>query len=48
MIVKNSIIGGGSLVTKNIPENVLVYGNPAKIIKKFNSADEALQYLSKK
>lgn len=30
-IGKNSIIGAGSVVTKNIPENKLVYGNPAKI-----------------
>lgn len=32
-IGKNSIVGAHSVVTKNIPENVLVAGNPAKIIK---------------
>ncbi len=26
-------IGAGSVVTKNIPDNAVVYGNPAKIIK---------------
>lgn len=29
----NSIIGAGSLVTKDIPDNVIVYGVPAKIIR---------------
>ena len=27
------IIGSGSIVTKDIPDNCLVVGNPAKIIK---------------
>lgn len=31
-INKNSIIGAGSVVTKDIPENSIVAGNPAKII----------------
>lgn len=29
----NAIIGMGSNITKNIPPNVTIYGNPAKIIK---------------
>jgi len=32
-IGRNVIIGAGSVVTKDIPDNVLVYGSPAKIIK---------------
>jgi sugar O-acyltransferase (sialic acid O-acetyltransferase NeuD family) len=32
-IGKNTIIGAGSVVTKNIPDNVIVYGNPARIMK---------------
>ena len=32
----NSVIGSGSLVTKNVPDNVLAYGNPSKIIRKRN------------
>ncbi len=33
-IGENSIIGAGSVVTKDIPENVVVAGNPAKILRK--------------
>jgi sugar O-acyltransferase (sialic acid O-acetyltransferase NeuD family) len=32
-IGNNSIIGANSLVTKDVPENVIVYGSPAKIIR---------------
>jgi sugar O-acyltransferase (sialic acid O-acetyltransferase NeuD family) len=32
-IGSNTIIGAGSIVTKSIPDNVIAYGNPAKIIK---------------
>jgi len=32
-IGKNVTIGAGSVVIKNIPDNVIVLGNPAKIIK---------------
>ncbi len=32
-IGKNSIIGAGSIVLRDIPDNVTVAGNPAKIIK---------------
>ena len=30
---KNCIVGDGSGVTKDIPDNVIVYGNPAKIVR---------------
>ena len=32
-IGKNSIIGNGSVVTTDIPENVIAAGNPAKVIR---------------
>lgn len=33
-IGENSMIGAGSVVTKNVPANAIVAGNPAKIIGK--------------
>jgi sugar O-acyltransferase (sialic acid O-acetyltransferase NeuD family) len=32
-IGENTVIGAASLVTKDIPDNVLAYGNPSKIIR---------------
>ncbi|MDM1550616.1 hypothetical protein HX095_05255 [Empedobacter falsenii] len=29
----NTIIGAGSVVTKDIPSNVIAVGNPCKVIK---------------
>lgn len=33
-IGENALIGAGSVVTKDVPSNTIVAGNPAKIIKK--------------
>ncbi|RLA60061.1 MAG: acyltransferase, partial [Epsilonproteobacteria bacterium] len=33
---KNSIIGANSLVLNNIPDNVVAYGTPAKVIRKID------------
>ena len=32
-IGENSVVGAGSVVTKDVPDNAIVAGNPAKIIK---------------
>lgn len=32
-IGRNCIIGAGAVVTKNLPDNVVAYGNPARIVK---------------
>lgn len=36
---ENAIIGAGSVVTKDVPANVIVAGNPAKVIRKISLAD---------
>jgi galactoside O-acetyltransferase len=38
-IGNNSIIGAGSVVTKNIPANVIAFGNPCKVYRAFNESD---------
>lgn len=35
-IGKGCVIGAGSVVTKDVPENSLAVGNPAKVIRKLN------------
>jgi acetyltransferase-like isoleucine patch superfamily enzyme len=32
-IGENSVVGAGSLVLNDVPDNVLVYGSPAKVIR---------------
>ena len=36
-IGKNSVIGAGSVVTKDIPENVVAVGNPCRVIRENKS-----------
>jgi len=35
-IGENSVIGAGSVVTKDIPANVIAAGNPCKVIKEIS------------
>lgn len=39
-IGENTIIGAGSIVTKDIPANVVAAGNPCRVIKKVKGNDE--------
>lgn len=41
----NSVIGAGSVVTKDIPANVIAYGNPCKVIREIN--DDDMKYYRK-
>jgi galactoside O-acetyltransferase len=43
-IGKNSVIGAGSVVTKNIPENVVAIGNPCKVLREITERDKQFYY----
>lgn len=36
----NSVIGAGFVVTKDIPENVIAVGNPAKVLREITADDD--------
>ena len=40
-IGENAIVGAGSVVTKDVPANSIVAGNPARIIRSIKDADDA-------
>lgn len=42
-IGENTVVGAGSLVIKSLPDNVLAYGNPAKIIRSRNIGERFLK-----
>ena len=39
-IGNNSVVGAGSVVTKDVPEDVVVAGNPAKVIKNITEQEK--------
>lgn len=43
-IGKNSVIGAGSVVTKDIPSNVVAVGNPCKVLKQIGEHDKKYFY----
>ena len=42
-IGKNSVIGAGSIVTKDIPENVVAVGNPCKVVRPITAEDKLVK-----
>ena len=42
-IGENAIVGAGSVVTKDVPANTIVAGNPAKVLRKIESPLEAIK-----
>ena len=47
-IGKNSVIGGGSIVTKDVPENVVAVGNPCRVLREINDRDKEYFYKDEK
>ncbi len=44
----NTVIGAGSIVTKDIPPNVVAVGNPCKVLRKINEHDKEYYYKDRK
>ncbi|TLX72994.1 sugar O-acetyltransferase [Labilibacter sediminis] len=43
-IGENSVIGAGSVVTKDIPANVIAVGNPCKVLREITDEDKQFYY----
>ncbi len=44
----NVVIGAGSVVTKNLPSNVIAVGNPCKVLREVNEKDKEYYFKDKK
>lgn len=47
-IGENSVIGAGSIVTKDIPANVVAVGNPCRILRQISEQDDIYYYKDNK
>ncbi len=43
----NTVVGAGSIVTKDLPANVLAVGNPCKVVREINEHDRKYYYKDK-
>ncbi len=44
----NVVIGAGSVVTKDIPSNVVAVGNPCKVLREINEHDREYYFKDRK
>lgn len=44
----NTVIGAGSVVTKDIPSNVVAVGNPCRVLRKINEHDKEYYFKNRK
>ena len=44
----NVVIGAGSVVTKDLPDNVIAVGNPCKVVREITEADRGYYYKDRK
>lgn len=44
----NVVIGAGSVVTKDLPSNVIAAGNPCKILREVNERDKEYYFKERK
>ena len=44
----NTVIGAGSVVTKDLPSNVVAVGNPARVLREINEKDKEYYFKNRK
>ena len=44
----NTVIGAGSIVTKDIPANVVAVGNPCRVMRSISEHDKEYYYKNRK
>ena len=44
----NTVIGAGSIVTRDIPANVVAYGNPCKVVREIGERDREVYFKDRK
>lgn len=44
----NTVVGAGSVVTKDLPDNVVAVGNPCRVLRKINDKDKEYYFKDKK
>lgn len=47
-IGKNTVIGAGSIVTKDVPENAVAYGNPCRVSREISDHDKEFFFRNEK
>lgn len=47
-IGRNAMVGAGAVVTKSVPDNAVVVGNPARIVRYLGASDEAINLCRRK
>lgn len=48
IIGDNVVVGAGSIVTKDIPSNVVAVGNPCKVLREVNESDREYYFKDRK
>ncbi len=44
----NTVVGAGSVVTKDLPSNVIAVGNPCRVLREINDRDRAFYFKDKR
>ena len=48
IIGDNTVVGAGSVVTKDLPSNVVAVGNPCRVLREINDRDKEFYFKDRK